>query len=368
MKAKKFTALVLSFVLVFGLVFALQPQVGATWGFGRDDFMAAAQMGLNYRVEERRAEIEQRFGVNIRYDIDPGGAASIGTGALRILEASLESLTPEVVHQLSDYWQWRTGNRITFSFTYSPFQSYAHIIGGEVLGSFSPSTAVISLFIPAFAADVYISGESPLTVMHELGHAFQMMLFDLHGEERLRTEWESFNGAFSYTGRGNNTSNFNRLTFISQYSTTCHEEDFAEVFAHAFVRHRAGQGFSNVLRYQDGSLTALGRKVNYIEELLAFYFDDTEQMIENYRRVWTAPIVLEYGNLRLSGDYTQYMGFTHPRFVLRSLVDKLDIEMADYQWMRHLGGWIITDTSGQQFAIFPGGVAFEFNYGATLLA
>jgi len=369
MRTKKVSALVLAFLIA--LCFVLPIQSGASYAtffstpsavqvFGRRDYRAAARAGLNAQVEEKRAEIERRFGVHIRYDIDQNGTASIGIGALITLDTTLGHLTPAVIRQLSDYWEGRTGNRLSFSFVYSPFQNYASIIGGEVLGSFNPHTAVIQLYIPAFAADVFISGESPLTIMHEVAHAVQLMLDDLHGAERLRAEWETMNNGIPYTGPDNNTSGFDRFTFVSQYSVTSFEEDFAEVFAHAFVRHSAGQGFSNVLWRPNGEFSPLGRKVDYLESLLPLYFNDSEQMMANYRRVWTAPIFLQYGNLNLSGDFTQYIGFSHPRFVLRSLVDMLEIEMEAYRWVSHIGGWIISDTNGAQFAIFPGGIAFHF--------
>ena len=352
---KKFCSLLLAVLLMFGL--ALPAQASAGEVFQREDFEYAAQAGFNFWLELRRIELEQRFDIRIRYDVDMDGRAAIGTGALATLGTVLGYLTPGVVRQLSEYWEERTGNQLTFAFVYSPFQNYAPAIGGEVLGAFHPCTALIELYIPAFGSYVFISGESPLTILHELGHAFHSMAADLHGEDRLRAEWTVLNGSASYTS-DRAASRHDPFTFVSRYAAFSYEEDFAEVFAHAFVRHKAGQGFSHYLRLPDGGLSPLGRKVEFLEELLALYFDDYRQMVENFRRVWTAPAVLDLGGLVLSGSYTQYMGFTHPRFVLRSLAGKLGIELAHYRWVPRIGGWIVTSTDGGRYVIFPGSVAF----------
>jgi len=355
MRAKKLSALLLAFLIALSLT--LPAQAAANQFFGRGDYRAAAQAGLNYRVEARRTGIEQRYGIRIRYDVDPNGAASIGTGALATLDTVLGYLTPDAVRQLSDYWEARTGNRLTFAFVYSPFQHRNSVATGEVLGSFNPRAALIELYIPAFDANVFISGESPLTIMHEVGHAVHLMMISLHGEERLHREWTALNRSAQYVGRAANVRH-DPSVFVSSIAAVSYEEDFAETFAHAFVRRNAGQGFSHQLRTAGGGLTPLGRKVNFLEELLALHFGGNQQMLANYRRVWTAPIVLEHSGLRLSGDYLQYIGFTHPRFVLRSLVSMLDIEMESYEWVSPIGGWIITDTAGVRYTIFPGGAAF----------
>ncbi|MCL2579176.1 MAG: hypothetical protein FWE32_04000 [Oscillospiraceae bacterium] len=359
-KLKGFTAFMLALLIALSLAFPAGASGDNRTALGTTplNYQTAAATGLNTAVEERRAEIEQRYGIRIRYDVDHDGTAAIGTGALNTLDVVLGYITPGVVRQLSDYWEARTGQRIQFSFVYSPFQRYASIIGGEVLGSFNPGSAVIELYIPSFGADVFISGESPLTILHELGHAFHFMAMDHFGEDEMRELWEAFNGDdFEYT-TNIESSDFDPFVFVSEYSQYSFEEDFAETFAHAFIRHKPGQGFANYLTLPEGGLSALGRKVNFIERLLPLYLDDTEQMVANYRRVWQTPVVLEHSGLRLLGAHTQYIGFTHPRFVLTSLAGKLGLEMESNVWVSEIGGWIVIDTNGMRYAVFPGGIAF----------
>ena len=359
MKQTKILAFILAFVIALSLALPAQAAVGSNTqtGAARHTYRTAAAAGLNADVEARRLEIEQRFGIHIRYDVDHDGAASIGTGALHTLDTVLGYLTPGVVRELSDYWEKRNGRRITVSFVYSPFQIHAAVIGGEVLGSFNPGNSVIELYIPSFGENVFISGESPLTILHEFGHAFHFMAMDLFGEEELQTQWEALNNGIPYTSNID-SEEYDSFTFVSVYSLFSYEEDFAEVFAHAFVRHKAGQGFSNYLTLPGGGLSPLGRKVNLIERLLPLYFSQPEQMVANFRRVWSAPTYLEHSGMRLSGAHTQYIGFSHPRFVLASLVGKLGVEMESNVWVSEIGGWIVTDFDGQRYAIFPGGVAF----------
>ena len=360
MKQTKILSFILALVIALSLALPAQAAVGSLppAGGAAPTYRTAAAAGQNAEVEARRLEIEQRFGIHIRYDVDHDGTASIGTGALHTLDTVLGYLTPGVIRELSDYWEGRSGRRITFSFVYSPFQMHAAVIGGEVLGSFNPGNSVIELYIPSFGENVFISGESPLTILHELGHAFHFMAADLFGEEALQAQWEAFNNGTPYTSNID-SDEYDPFTFVSVYSLFSYEEDFAEVFAHAFVRHKAGQGFSNYLTLPGGGLSPLGRKVNLIERLLPLYFSEPDQMVANFRRVWSAPVHLAHSGLALSGAHTQYIGFSHPRFVLTSLVGKLGVEMESNVWVSEIGGWMVTSFEGQRYAIFPGGIAYR---------
>lgn len=68
----------------------------------------AAEQQQNANVDERILQLEQKYGIEITYATDEDGRACIGTGALATLDYALDSVTPTVVKQVSNYYEKRT--------------------------------------------------------------------------------------------------------------------------------------------------------------------------------------------------------------------------------------------------------------------
>lgn len=352
---KKFAAIILTVAIMLGCAMPAQASVFATYDDAK--FQTYDINGLNADVEAKRKVLEEKYYINIRYDTDPDGSANIGTGSLAILDNTLAAITPEVVRQLSAYYENRLGQRLTYYFIYSPFQRMN--LSYDVLGSFDYTTAVIELYLPSRAGGVYMSGDGPLTVAHEFGHAYLEMWTSFYGRDKFEREWTAMNGGYSYYGNEGGEI-YDPNTFASLYGATTYEEDFAEVFAHAFTRNKAGMGMYDTL-VAGGKWTNLGKKVNYLEKMLGYYLNNTETAVSNYKRAYETPVSIQYENMVFSGDYLQYMGCAQPRYILRGMMSAMGMEIDGYEWILELGGWRVVTSSGLELIIFPGGRSFRLN-------
>lgn len=311
----------------------------------------------NSAVDARISELSQKYNIGIRYDTDSDGTACIGTGTLHTLEKSLESITSSVVWQVSEHIRQKTGSRLTYYFTYQHNIDIPLEEGTAAQGVFNADTGVIRIFMPSSSKGTYFSGDNPLTMVHEFGHALQELIFDKYGQAKLKSEWAALNGGNSYTGSFAGTGSYSSTTFISEYASKSFDEDFAETFAHAVVRNRAGLGFYHLLQ-KDGIKTSLGKKMDYLMGLLPKCLDNGATLAANLGKAYTTPIYVDYMGQRLTGVHMQYIGYSYPRYVLRGIMASSEIndEISTSTWVYEIGGWYVASTSGRYYLVFPGGV------------
>ena len=325
---------------------------------------AFAAEDINAKVEEKRLSLEQKFNITIRYDKDEDGRASIGTGDLAILDNALSPVTASAVRQVSSYYENKVGSKLAFSFMYNPYHELDANV--EILASFNPKTALVEIYIPSSSAGTFISGSNPITILHEFAHAYYFMFASKYGEKKMEQEWVALNDGVPYN-KGFLAYAYNKVTFMSSYGATSLEEDFAEIFSNAFVRHREGQGFYHRLLFEERK-TALGKKVEFIEKMLPMYLTDTQTAVSNLRRIYTTPYTLYYQDVKLSGEYLQYIGCAAPRYVLNGILSYYKLKQESSQWILEVGGWQTKTTNGNYYLVFPGGYCIKLNKPLTVAA
>lgn len=329
--------------LLLTAVLALQAPPAAALGTASGSKEAAAIAG-------QAEALEKKYGIHIRYPGDDSGKPVIAAGDLETLDMALENVTPAAVRQISQYYEAKNGGKLTYSFTLTPSLEAGT---AAIRAGFNDKTSVIQLYLPTENVDTVATGVNPISIVHELGHAFHFLCADRYGRDKMQAEWLALNGDAAYSA-GSLQDNPNTQVFITGYAASMYEEDVAETFAHAFVRNSAGLGFTKKLS-SGGRKTALGRKVDYVETLLSTYLDEPEQALANYRRTHKAATALNYQGLFLYGDYLQFIGYPPPRHVLGGILATHSWNMEQAVWIRSIGGWYVRDTGGNEFLVFPGG-------------
>lgn len=305
----------------------------------------------NGKIASSAKKLESKYGISIKYPKKKNGDAMISMNNIETLDLAFSTMTPEVVKQISSYYEKKNGRKIQIEYYFS--DSDYNYNGGILMAAFEPRTSKVYVFLPSQAGRAIISGENPIAIVHEMGHAFHLMCMDLYGKEQMKTEWMKFNGNQRYNSSGLN-ANFNKTVFISSYATTKYEEDFAETFGHLFVRSTAGTGFRTQLS-KDSKTTGLGKKVNYIEKLIGTYMKNPANAIENLRRIYDTPTELAFEGIVFYGETLQYIGYPQPKNILKGILNGYGITSKKSTWVRKLGAWRIVDTNGDMYFIFPGG-------------
>lgn len=305
----------------------------------------------NKKLASSVKALESKYGISIKYPKKKNGEAMITMNNIETLDRAFSTMTPEVVKQVSSYYEKKNGRKIEVEYYFSN-SDYSYN-GGVLMAAFQPRTSNIFVFLPSQAGRAIISGENPIALVHEMGHAFHLMCMDLYGEQQMRSEWATFNGNQKYNNNGLN-EHFSKTVFISSYATTKYEEDFAETFGHLFVRTAAGTGFRTQLT-KNSEATGLGRKVKYIEKLLNTYIKNSGQAVENLRRIYNTPTDLAFEGLVFYGETLQYIGYPQPKNILKGILNGLNIDSQKSTWVRALGAWRVIDTNGDMYYIFPGG-------------
>ena len=332
---------IISLILIFCLVFIPSYTVFASGGSSPEQY--------NNELSDYAKEIENRYNINIEYPIRSDGFAAIGTATLATLETSLSYLSDSFVSQLSTYYKDNYGNKLMFEYTYLP-KSYSQR-DIAALGYFSSNECTIQLFIPTKGSDMVMTGNSPITILHEIGHAYHLFLTNCHGKDNLRNEWIKHNNGLNY---GYFNHNPDRNIFMSFYSTMSYEEDFAETFAYTFSSNRPGLGISSRLARKDGTHTGLGEKIRLISRIIPTYLVSTESMISNLYKVYNTSDVLYYKGFYLTGNSLEYAGFNQPNGILDAILKSLKIKPVKTEWVRDVGGWKVSDKNNGIYLIFPG--------------
>jgi hypothetical protein len=309
-----------------------------------------ADESLNQAVAAKVGQLEEIYGISVAYPLTKSGSSAIALNSLEIMEGALATVTPSVVRQVSAYYYEKLGHRLTFEYSLTSKGLNATSESIAVAG-FQPATGSIYLFLPTSSAYTVMTGDNPISIVHEFGHALHYMIMDSYGEEKLRSEWVAMNQGVPYTSVFKETSPDDR-TFITSYAATKYEEDFAEVLGHCFIRNKAGQGFTGQLSV-GGARTSLGQKVAYMDALLARYFPNDAQMLANFRKTLNAPTRLTYQGMNFNGSHLQFIGYPQPRYVLDGCLNVLEKERESAIWIREIGGWYVCEPNGNELLIFP---------------
>lgn len=296
-------------------------------------------------------KLEEKYNISIKYPKKIDGGLAISMNNLETLDKAFSTMTAGLVKQISSYYEKKNGRKIEVEYYFSN-SDYSYN-GGVLMAAFEPRSSKIYIFLPAQAGRAIISGENPIALVHEMGHAFHLMCMDLAGEQKMESEWRKFNNGINYNSNLVSDS-YNKNIFISLYATTMYEEDFAETFGHLFARNQAGTGFRTRL-VKDSSTTGLGKKVNYIEKLIGTYIKNPSAAIENMRRIYDTPTSLKFEGTTFKGETLQYIGYPQPKNILKGILSGLGLVAEESKWVRSLGAWRVIDSEGDMYYIFPGG-------------
>lgn len=313
----------------------------------------AASAASNSDVAQKKAELESKYGITIQYPISSGGKEAVTVNSLITLDMALENVTPAIVRQVSRYYQEKTGARLTISYRRDSSKLY---LGGWLdPAGFDPDQALIVLYLPESTSDVVnMTGENPITIVHEFGHAIHLMLCDLHGYDKMLREWSSYNNGIAYNPN-HGVDSPDPTVFLSGYASSMFEEDAAITFGNALIRNRAGLGMTKYL-VSNGGYTGLGKKIIYWQNLLQEYLSDTDQIVANLNKTFSTATSMSYQGRSFSGDYLQYMGYPQPRYILNGTLKSLGKQSESAIWLRSLGGWYVREPNGGEIIVFPGGV------------
>ena len=341
--------------VLLALVIACSLMVTSVWAANGERYSvsATAVTSHNQAVETKKQELQDLYGIAISYptyDLNGTDVAAIYPETLETLETALSYVTPYVVRQVSAYYYDLNSKRLRFTYR------FADLAGGQgdsvERGGFDPDEGLIVLLIARPGRGASTSGDEPLTIVHELGHAVHVMIERKYGESALEQEWKAYNQGHSYIA-SNIESNPSETVFVSGYAATDYHEDVAETFAHVFVRNRSGMGFSNKMS-TNGTTTGLGKKVQKLESLLHTYFPDSTTMQENYRKIYTVANSANYKGVTVRGERLQFMGYVEPRYMPYFTLTELGVSESSYTWLKALGAWVAPTSSGYTI-MFPDG-------------
>jgi len=347
---QKLTAVLLTIAIVCS---AMTVSVFAAYG---ERYTVTSVSDHNASVRQLELELEEKYAITISYPTfgqDGGEAAGIYPATLETLDTALGYVSPYLVRSVSSYYQQTTGKRLRFSYRFSALngESWSNEV---TLAGFDPDEALIELYIPGPGEGAMMTGDTPMSIVHEFGHAVHMMLENEPGFSALESNWNAANGNYRYSA-GNIVENPNDTVFVTGYGATSFAEDFAETFAHSFVCNRPGTGMSGKMGTTERP-TPLGKKIAAIDSLLRTYYPKAETAYQNFRRLYTTPSSATYRGLQLSGYHLQFMGFPEPRYLpVGTLEQHSGISANQYRWISAIGGWFVDTGAENNIVVFPDG-------------
>lgn len=223
---------------------------------------------LQQRLKEKKAGLEQRFGVKIR-GVEESRTPAVGLFWLYNLEKAM-AVIPAPLHQAVLGKLAAQGRTLTISLSRGDPNSME-------MGSYTAKTNTISLH-----------SIDEVTFAHEYGHMLHIALLErAYGKEALRARWTALNQGAGYEGQTD------KWTFLDSYSATSYYEDVAD---------SAGYWLSGGESIQDLAMEAPDcpaiRKVELLRQLLVETFSVRE---ENFPAIqpsvpspWAAAEVARY--------------------------------------------------------------------------
>ncbi|WRS26260.1 hypothetical protein U6B65_07815 [Oscillospiraceae bacterium MB08-C2-2] len=306
-------------------------------------------------VWERTSQLEQKYGIFIEYPFVTNSQGQevpgITLAQLNTLDKALEYVTPQAVREISAYYQQRNNHRLTFAYGFSSASMIGED-GGITQAGFELESSRIELYIPYGGQSGEMAGDTPVTILHELGHAFQFMCTDRYGYDQLEAQWKSVSSGFSY-GNIASYESPDKTAYVSGYAATSFPEDFAETFAYGFVSNRDGMGLKQYLS-KDGAVSPVSKKLENVRWLLTQYISDYTAAEANFLRCISASSALSYEGARISGVYLQYIGFSEPRYKPLDTIGELGLS-SDLTWVSQAGGWQGKLSNGENVLVFPSG-------------
>lgn len=293
-------------------------------------------------VSEMAADLEAKYSIEIVCQTN-----LVTTRNLEILDQTLENFTPSVIRELSEYYL--ASNGIPLTVVYRNQDRAAQNSNKIDLGTFSYLSSEVNFILSNNA----VTGDQPITIAHEFGHAIHYMYMDQYGRKKMEQEWAVYNNGHAYAA-SHIQKNPDARTFISGYAATEFEEDVAETIGHAMVRYQSGQGFTQLLS-KDGAPTNLGKKLTYVEKMFQSTFKNATAILQNLSRTYSAETNYTYQSMKFSGDYMQYAHYPQPKSLLSGILRNIPVEMEKGIWLQEMGAWYVYTKDADHLIIFPEG-------------
>ena len=303
-------------------------------------------------ILETAEELKTKYGMDIVFPSRSDGSPAITMNNLETLDRAFSNVGGAMVREVSAYYKKRNGSRLKIEYVFSG-NSY-EVQGGVLMAAFEHPHGRITVFLPRASGQAIISGENPIALVHEFGHAFHIMCYEIRGADGggMRSDWAKINEGFPYD-TALSFHNPDETVFVSGYAASSFEEDFAETFGHAFARNAAGTGFADRL-VKNGYITPLGKKIEYMRAMLETHLKNHVEAVKSFDRVYETDASFDFEGYRFSGEFLQYKGYPQPRNILKGLLNQLDLVSDSATWVRSLGAWRV-NSGGRQYFLFPGG-------------